>query len=90
MTSHRVEDTICEQERKPIRDCCGIEFSVDFHGDPDFPGFLGDDDDGALPCGPFYRSYKTDLEEFVYFFFDLSRVVRVHTALCLLDRSSVR
>ena len=46
MTGHRVEDTIRERERKPIRDCRGIEFPV-VNADPDFPVFLGDDDDEA-------------------------------------------
>ena len=46
MNGHRVEDTIRERKREPIRDCRGIEFAV-IDADTDFPVFLGDDDDGA-------------------------------------------
>ena len=46
MTNHRVEDTVDEWERKPIRDSRGIEFAV-VNADLDFSVFLSDNDDGA-------------------------------------------
>ena len=77
--------TIHEWERKPIRDCRGIEFAV-VNAYPDFPVFLGEDDDD----GPFYWSYKTYSKKFVYFVFDLRRVVGVHPVMSLLDQPIVR
>ena len=46
MARHRVEYTIHERERKPVRNRRGIEFVV-IDAYTDFPVFLGDDDDGA-------------------------------------------
>ena len=90
MTCHHIQYTVCKRKGKGVGNCFGIKFLLGRRScDPDFVVLLQNDDDWAKPRGRFYRPNEPNSEEFINFFFNLRRVIGVHSISALLHRSGI-